>query len=96
VFVDWLRNHANATVVAPYSLRARPRATVAVPLTWDELDAIAPDAFSIDDAERLLDRSDPLAELAVNPSDAAPFIAAVDARFEASGIELETFDRFRS
>lgn len=96
VFVDWLRNNANATVVAPYSLRARPRATAAVPLTWDELETTTPDAFSIDDVDRLLDRSDPLAELAEVPSDAAPFIAAVSARFEASGIELETFDRFRS
>jgi bifunctional non-homologous end joining protein LigD len=94
VFVDWLRNNPMATVVAPYSVRARPRASVAAPLAWDELDTTAPDAFTIDDAARLLDRSDTLADLA--PSDPLQFVAAVDAEFERSGIVLETFDRFRS
>lgn len=96
VFVDWLRNLPHATVVAPYSLRARPRATVATPLAWDELDAMPPDAFGIDDVERLLDRPDSLAELAKSPSDGDAFVAKVDAAFERSGIVLETFDRFRS
>jgi bifunctional non-homologous end joining protein LigD len=96
VFVDWLRNNPGATVVAPYSLRARPRATVATPLAWDELDATAPDAFSIDDVDQLLERPDTLAEIAASPSDPGPFRARVEERFEASGIELETFDRFRS
>src|SRR2546430_9906194 len=96
VFIDWLRNSPIATVVAPYSLRARPRATVAVPLSWTETETTDPDAFSIGDLERLLDRSDPLAELASAPSDTERFVTAVDAAFEASGLILETFDRFRS
>ena len=96
VFVDWLRNMHLATVVAPYSLRARPRATVATPLAWGELDAAPPDAFTIDDLERLLDRPDSLAELAEAPSDTERFVAAVDAAFERSGLVLEAFDRFRS
>lgn len=96
VFIDWLRNHANATVIAPYALRARPRATVAVPLAWNEVETTAPDAFGIDDLDRLLDRPDPLAELAKAPCDVAPFIAAVDAAFDRSGLVLEPFDRFRS
>ena len=96
VFVDWLRNLPSATVVAPYSLRARPRASTATPLTWDEIDAMAPDAFGIDDAARLLDRADSLAELATRPSDGDAFVAAADAAFERSGLVLETFDRFRS
>jgi len=92
VFLDWLRNAPNATIVAPYSLRARPRATVAVPLAWDELGE--PDAFTIADAERLAERPDPLAALV--PVDARPFFAAVDETFASSGLVLEPFDRFRS
>lgn len=38
VFVDYLRNGQAQTVVAPYSVRALPRAPVATPITWDELD----------------------------------------------------------
>ena len=37
VFIDWLRNERGATAIAPYSLRARAGAPVAVPVTWDEL-----------------------------------------------------------
>jgi bifunctional non-homologous end joining protein LigD len=96
VFVDWLRNRSSATVVAPYSLRARPRATVAVPLDWDELETIAPDAFTIDDLELLLDRPDSLAQRALAPSDADAFVSNVGAAFERAGLVLETFDRFRS
>lgn len=94
VFVDWLRNRTMATVVAPYSLRARPNAPVATPLSWDELDTTAPDAFTIADVDRLLDRPDSLA--AKKPVDAVPFLNAVETAFEASGIVLEKFDRFRS
>jgi bifunctional non-homologous end joining protein LigD len=96
VFVDWLRNTPMATVIAPYSLRARPGATVATPLTWTEIETTDPDAFAIGDLDRLLDRPDPLAELASAPGDAGRFVAGVDAAFEASGLVLETFDRFRS
>jgi bifunctional non-homologous end joining protein LigD len=47
VFVDWLRNTKGATVVAPYSLRPRPAAPVAVPLTWPELDSTAPGHWTL-------------------------------------------------
>jgi len=96
VFLDFLRNNPSASVVAPYSLRASARATVATPLAWDELDACAPDHFAIDDVERLLERPDTLLELARTPADPRPFAAQVDAAFERSGLELEHFDRFRS
>jgi bifunctional non-homologous end joining protein LigD len=96
VFVDWLRNFPSATVVAPFSLRARPRATVATPLAWAELETTEPDAFTIDDGDRLLERPDTLAELAAAPADVEAFVAGVDADFARSGMVVETFDRFRS
>lgn len=96
VFIDWLRNNPVSSVVAPYSLRATPRATVATPLAWSELETTNPDAFTIDDVERLLERPDSLAELAAAPSDARPFVARVESAFESAGLVLVPFDRFRS
>ncbi len=51
IFIDWLRNEAGSTAVAPFSLRARPEAPVAMPVTWDELKRLkAANAFKMDDA----------------------------------------------
>ena len=96
VFVDWLRNNHSASVIAPLSLRARPTAPVAVPLAWAEVPDVAPDAFTIKDVDTLVDRDDPVAALQSQPCDPARFVAAVDAAFDASGLVLEPFDRFRS
>ena len=40
VLIDWSQNNPAKTTVAPYSLRARPRATVSTPIGWDEVDAV--------------------------------------------------------
>lgn len=51
IFIDWLRNERGATSVAPFSVRARPGAEVAVPVAWDELGAIkSADAFDLKSA----------------------------------------------
>ena len=90
VLVDWMRNTGLATVVAPWSLRARPCATVATPITWGELDDTAPDAFTIKDAP--LTRADPL--LALQPFDPQPLMETVERIVEEEQIELVHFDRF--
>ncbi|MEE2043509.1 non-homologous end-joining DNA ligase [Nocardiopsis tropica] len=40
LFVDFLRNGREQLAVAPYSVRARPGAPVAAPVTWEELDGL--------------------------------------------------------
>jgi bifunctional non-homologous end joining protein LigD len=96
VFVDWLRNMPNATVVAPFSLRARPRASVATPIDWDELDVVPPDGFTLRDAGVLHTRRDSLAELATRPADPRAFVERVTSELRERSIEVERFDRFRA
>jgi bifunctional non-homologous end joining protein LigD len=68
IFVDWLRNQYAQTAVAPYSVRARAGAPVAVPVTWEEVQsgvqrpkrkkpaAIAPNLWNVFDYAELLAR----------------------------------------
>lgn len=59
IFIDWMRNGRGATSVAPYSLRARPGAPVSMPITWDELDEVAPDGVTMEDALARMEGGDP-------------------------------------
>lgn len=62
IFVDYLRNGYGATAVATYSARARPAASVAMPLKWSDLAKISSsDQFQLTEAIRWLRkrRSDP-------------------------------------
>ena len=65
ILVDYLRNGRGATAVAPYSTRARPGATVSMPLAWEELaDGLGPAYFTVGNTVTRLNnlRADPWAD----------------------------------
>jgi DNA primase len=57
--LDPSRNGTGATIVAPYSPRARDGATVSFPILPEELRAIAPTDFTVATVPRLLDDPGP-------------------------------------
>ena len=88
VFVDWLRNGPTATTVVPYSLRPRPRAPVAMPMHWGELEDSRPDAWTLGSISDRLDAVPPV------PPQNLPTAAIVRAARDA-GVDLDTpHDRF--
>ena len=93
VFVDWLRNAPYSTSVVPWSLRARAKAPVAVPIGWDEVDDLDPNGVSLEEVSE---------RFAVDSwSDRAPLhlvgtAGDVESALEEAGVTLEPFDRFRS
>lgn len=65
IFIDWQRNTRGATAICPWSVRARPGAPVALPVSWDELAGLeAGNAFDTAAAVARAGSADPLAELA--------------------------------
>jgi bifunctional non-homologous end joining protein LigD len=93
VFVDWLRNTPLSTSVVPWSLRARPGAPIATPLTWDEVGDVDPDEVHLTTAA---DRPVPPDWDDPQPFDIASTVDDVRRMLEEAGIDLQPFDRFRS
>lgn len=66
IFIDWLRNTRGATSVCSWSLRARPDATVAMPIRWEDLSKVtSPGAFTLSVAKTRATRlrSDPWGDI---------------------------------
>jgi bifunctional non-homologous end joining protein LigD len=58
IFLDYLRNQRGATAILPYSARARERAPVAAPISWDELEDLQSGApFTVRDGDQLVERA---------------------------------------
>ena len=47
IYIDWMRNGRGATCIAPWCLRARPGATVSMPINWEQLPEIASAGYTI-------------------------------------------------
>ncbi|MGW8377348.1 non-homologous end-joining DNA ligase [Streptomyces sp. ODS28] len=63
IYLDIQRNAYAQTAVAPYSVRAKPGAPVATPISWNELDArsLRPDAWTVRTIPDRLKEEDPWA-----------------------------------
>jgi len=62
IFIDWLRNQRGSTAILPYSVRARPGAPVAAPISWSEIGTVTGGGhFTLKDRTQLLKRASGLA-----------------------------------
>jgi len=64
VYLDYLQNRHGQTIVAPFSVRPLPGATVSMPLVWDEVDdSLDPKTFTIRNAIERMEKfsTDPVA-----------------------------------
>jgi DNA ligase D len=69
IFVDFNQANRDRTMAGAYSPRQLAAATVSTPVTWDELDAVDPLAFTVRTVpERLADVGDPWAGLLERPA----------------------------
>ncbi|MDP3524668.1 MAG: ATP-dependent DNA ligase, partial [Hoeflea sp.] len=81
IFIDWLRNDRGSTAVAPYSIRARKGAPVAVPVTWVQLGRLSQaNGFDIAKALKRLERPCPLQGLKVSQSISRSVVDALEKR----------------
>ena len=66
VYLDYLQNRHGQLIVAPFSVRPLPGATVSMPLLWDEVDqSLDPRNFTIKNAIERMERlgADPVVQV---------------------------------
>ena len=83
VYLDYLQNRHGQTIVAPFSVRPLPGATVSMPLRWEEVnDSLDPKTFTIRNAVERMERlgSDPMLPVL----EESPDLARVLQRLSAS------------
>jgi DNA ligase D len=86
VFVDYNQNAPHKTVFGAWSVRARPGAQVSTPVSWDELDDIHPDQFTIASLPARLEAvGDPWLGMNGSPQTLEPLLE-MNARDRASGL----------
>ncbi len=86
VFVDFNQNAPHKTVFGAWSARARAGGQVSTPLSWDEIDDIHPDDFTIANVpERLASTGDPWATMNDEPQSLEPLLEMSE-RDLASGL----------
>jgi bifunctional non-homologous end joining protein LigD len=76
VYVDFLQNRREQTIVPPYAVRPVEAASVSMPLHWDELEAeFALSDFTLKSAPSRIERTGDLFRTALTkPQDLAPAI----------------------
>lgn len=80
IYLDTNRNAYGQTLIAPYSLRARPGASAATPLDFDELGKSEPNGWSLGRLrKRLANKADPWAGLHRHATAAAKAQEKLDA-----------------
>jgi bifunctional non-homologous end joining protein LigD len=81
VFVDFGQNARDRTIASAYSVRPTADARVSAPLRWEEVDAVEPEAFTLETMpERVESAGDPMRGMWRNPP-------SLRTRFERLGLE---------
>jgi bifunctional non-homologous end joining protein LigD len=79
IFIDWLRNERGSTAIAPFSVRAREGAPVAVPVSWNALAQLkAANNFSMAKARKRLANPSPLENLKPEQSISADVMSKLE------------------
>jgi bifunctional non-homologous end joining protein LigD len=82
VYIDTGQTGRSRTIVAPYSVRAHPGATVSTPLAWPEVhSALDPKRFDLQTVpERIAEHGDPMADMLEQRPDMTSAIAKLEER----------------